>query len=561
MKLTELKSSPARWGAFLLISLFILYQMVRIIAFANVYGGVEHDSGWALGIARSVAERGTYTSLTSTVVKPHVQTDLNRDNQFTIQDGEGREYFFVGQTIGPGAILPNALVFKLFGVGFWQSRLAPLIFFCLFLILSSLILYSIQGLVSILVFHLYLFFFPQLYIFLGYEVFGEIPSMVYILISFILFVKATQATKRRSAWYFASGLFAGLAINTRLATIIIFGSMALVWLMLYWQKKATWRNAFMVIAGELFIATLWQLAIFMSLIQITELAAYINHVWGRFEFFYRSIKGITPVAEGLELFLLKALILSEISHSSLWISLLLALVTGLGGMVLIRHFWSAPGRRAMLMLLWLAWLIYTIWFLNGPKNAWVRYYWYGLVWMVMLLALMAGVMINQLRVKPTLANMAGSLFLALLFLFSFSSQPQAISFLIMPELIEIWQQRQLATKDTYLPWIIVPRAEQEQVAEFIRKLPPEAHIYYPEGHKTAELSFLTNRIFYTLPRRSFIGPQPNDTLVVGPAIISPWKKEQQQRQDILATTYRECPAIVLETTNYIICAVGVIGQN
>jgi hypothetical protein len=43
-------------------------------------------------------------------------------------------------------------------------------------------------------------------------------------------------------------------------------------------------------------------------------------------------------------------------------------------------------------------------------------------------------------------------------------------------------------------------------------------------------------------------------------MISPWKKEQQQRLDILATTRRECPAIVLETPNYMICAVGSVEQ-
>jgi hypothetical protein len=415
--------------------------------------------------------------------------------------------------------------------------------------------------VSVVIFHLYLFFFPQLYIFLGYEVFGEMPSMVYILASFVLFVKAAQVEERPGRWYFASGLLAGLAINSRLGSVIVFGGLAALWLLLYRQKKATWRDAWLVIAGELVVAALWQLTIFIGLLQVTDLAAYFNHVWGRFEFFYRSVKGITPVAEGLELFLLKALILSELSHSNLWVSLVLALVTGGGGLLLIRHFRWWPRRRNLLILIWLGWLIYTIWFLSSPKNAWVRYYWYGLVWMAMLLALMFGVLLDRFRARSRPITLAGCLGVGALLLFSFSSQPQAISFFIKPELIELWRQRQLASRDTYLPWIIVVRAEQEQVAAFIDQLPPDTRIYYPEGHKTAEMSFLTNRIFYTLPRRERMGPRPTDMLIIGPAVISPWKKEQQQRRDILATTYRECPAIVLETANYIICAVGSVEQN
>jgi 4-amino-4-deoxy-L-arabinose transferase-like glycosyltransferase len=415
-------------------------------------------------------------------------------------------------------------------------------------------LYFVQGLISVLVFNLYLFFFPQLYIFLGYEALGEMPSMVYILISFVLFTKATQAEKSAGIWFFASGILAGLAINTRLATMIAFGGFAVIWLILYRQKKIALKEALIVVAGVLLIAVLWQLIVFFGLLQVSDFSNYVNHLLGRFEFFYRSLKGITPIAEGVELFLLKAIIVSEISYSHLLVSLVLVLTTGLGGIVLIRHLWADPARRNLVILLWTAWFIYTVWFLNGPKNAWVRYYWYGLIWMAMLLGLMFAALSRQLRLKPNWANVVGSLFLAVLFVFSFSSQPQSINFFITPELIELWRQRQLTTRDTYLPWIVLPRAEQEQAAELIRNLPADARIYYPEGHKTAELSFLTNRIFYTMPRRSFMGPGPNDVIIMGPAIISPWKKEQQQRLDILETIHRECPAIILESPNYIICA-------
>ncbi len=536
------------------VSLLILYQMIRIVVFVSEYGGVEHDGGWALGIARSVAERGTYTSLTSTVVDPNVQTGFNYDDQFTIQDEKGREYFFVAHTTGPGAVLPNALVFKIFGVSFWTSRLAPLIFFFLFLVLASAILYFMQGMVSVVVLHLYLFFFPQLYIFLGYDVLAEMPSMVYALTGFILFVQATQSKQRSLRWFFAGGILAGLSLSARLATVIIFGGFAVVWLILYRQKKTSLKSAFAVIIGTLSVSTLWQLIVFVSLMRVSNFTAYRNHVWGRIEFFLRTMKGITPVAEGLELFLLKAIIISELSYPHLLISLLLFLTTAVGGALLIKHFWADSARRNMIIIVWTAWLVYTVWFLNGPKNAWTRYYWYGLVWMVMLMGIMFGLLVRQIREKPKVINVAGGLFLGALFVFSFSRQPQALNAFITPELIEVWRQRQLTTRDTYLPWIIVPRQEQADVAELIRNLPAEANIYYPEGHKTAELSFLTNRIFYTLPRRQLMGPNPQDVVIMGPAIISPWKKEQQQRLDILDTIHRECPSIIWESPNYIICA-------
>ncbi|MBN1218427.1 MAG: hypothetical protein JXM69_05845 [Anaerolineae bacterium] len=532
--------------------------MVRIVVFVNEFGSVEHDGGWALGISRSLAERGTYTSLSSTVVDPNQKTGFNYDDLFTVQDEKGREYFFVAHTTGPGVVLPNAVIFKLFGVSFWSSRAGPLIFFLLFLILTTGMLYYIQGLVSVVIFHLYLYFFPQLYIFLGYEANGEVSSMVYLLISFVLFIKATEVKHRVRLWFFLCGLFVGITLNTRLPTLIAFGGLAIVWFILYRQKKTGFKEAFMIIAGLLLVAALWQLYIFITLMQVSDFPTYLNHVWGRLDFFLRSLKGITPIAEGMELFLLKAIILSEISRSHLLVSLLLVLVTGMGGIWLIRELWTDQPRRNMTILLWVAWLIYTIWFLNGPKNAWTRYYWYGLIWMTMLMGLLFGMLVRRMSAKPGTVNIAGTFLLGLLFLFSFSSQPQALHVFITPELIEVWHQRQLTTRDTYLPWIIIPRAEQAQVVEFIRNLPKDANIYYPEGHKTAEISFLTNRIFYTIPRRKFMGPHPDDVAIMGPALISPWKKERQQRLDILETIQRECPMIVLETPNYIICNIGTV---
>ncbi len=551
--ITKISADRKQLFSILFISLLILYHIIRIVVFASEYGGIEHDAGWALGIARQVAERGTYTTLTSTVVNPHVQIDFNRDNQFTIQAPDGREYFFVSHSTGPGVVLPNALVLKLFGFGFWQSRLGSLIFFCLFLILGSTILYRLQGIIAVVVFQLYLFFFPQLYIFLGYDLFGEMPSMVYILTSFILFVKATQTQDRAWRWFLVSGILAGLSIGTRMPTLIVFGGYGILGGVLLWQKKAVLKDALALIGGVLLVIIFWQLVMFIGLMQVSDFTAYLNHVGGRFEFFFRSLKGITPTAEGLELFLLKALIISEVSYTNLLLSLVLGLTTAIGGVLLLRYTWTYVERRNMLLLLWLAWLIYTVWFLNSPKNAWTRYYWYGLIWLVMLLAMMFAALVKQLKTKRTLFNVIGTLYLSGLFLLSFSSQPQAMTIFITPDMIEVWRQRQLTYRDTYLPWIIVPRDEQEQVAQFIRELPPETHIYYPEGHKTAELSFLTNRIFYTLPRRDLMVPNPNDVVVMGPAIISPWKKEQQQRLDILETIHRECPAIIWETANYIIC--------
>jgi len=122
------------------------YQLVRVITFANVYGGIEHDSGWFLTVSRSLAERGTYTTLVSTIVDPTVPGDINIDFKFNIQDRDGRIWFFTGSGTGPASIVPNAIILKIFGYNFWALRAGPLLFYVLLLLLIALSLYRLGGL-------------------------------------------------------------------------------------------------------------------------------------------------------------------------------------------------------------------------------------------------------------------------------------------------------------------------------------------------------------------------------------------------------------------------------
>ena len=83
-------TSKKHLWALLITLLLTTFQLVRVIAFANVYGGIEHDSGWFLSVSRSLAEQGTYTTLVSTIVNPNVVGDINIDQKFNIQAPDGR---------------------------------------------------------------------------------------------------------------------------------------------------------------------------------------------------------------------------------------------------------------------------------------------------------------------------------------------------------------------------------------------------------------------------------------------------------------------------------------
>ncbi|NJN99312.1 MAG: hypothetical protein HC875_37060 [Anaerolineales bacterium] len=186
----------------LVIFTLTVYQLARVVAFVNVYGGIEHDSAWSLGAARSLAERGTYTSMISTIVDPTVSGGINVDGKFDIQDEAGRIWFRTSTSVGPASILPNALVLRLFGVNFWTLRAGPLLIYTFFLLAAAYILYRLAGLAAIGLFHAYLFFYPHLSIFLSYEALGEMPGLFYLTCALVVFAGAVSAGSAARSIFF-----------------------------------------------------------------------------------------------------------------------------------------------------------------------------------------------------------------------------------------------------------------------------------------------------------------------------------------------------------------------
>ena len=142
--------------------------------------------------------------MVSTISDPTVRSGVGVDEKFDIQTEDGRIWFFTGNGIGPASIIPDAIVLKLFGSGFWALRAGPLIFYAFFLLLAAFLLHQLTGWAGILLFHAFLFFYPHISIFLSYEAMGEVPSLFYILLAFT--VCAWAVTRPTPRWiHFFSG--------------------------------------------------------------------------------------------------------------------------------------------------------------------------------------------------------------------------------------------------------------------------------------------------------------------------------------------------------------------
>ena len=550
----------------ILLALLIAYQTLRLITFANIHGGLEHDSGWFLGIARSLAETGAYTTLVSTMQDPSVRAGYDVKNEFfQIQDEQGKVVFMVGATVGPAQIVPDAIVIKLFGNGFWQFRAASLLYYALFLTLASWLLYSLGGMAAALLFQAYIFFYPHLSIFLGYESLAEVPVVLYVLLAYTLFAKATVAEHHPGRWFFLSGATAALALLSKAIALMSLTSLGILWLALYVRKKITIKDGLITAGGALAVLSVWEVVRFVGITRGYGLDIFWQQVNGRIEFFrlgtQASGQGSQP---GSDFFWYKVFLASEISHPGAMLSALTLLIVFVAGPFLIWHFRRAQKFQNLVILLWGGWLVHTIWFVAAAESGWVRRYWAALILAVILLSLLWGVLLHRAREKSVWLNWTLFAALTLVISLNFYSQRQAVTLFISDALVEKWYQQHLAAQRTRVPWSLVPRQEQQAMADFIAALPESTRLFYPENHKSAEVATLTGRILYPIQRRPLMPPALNDVVVIGPSLISPWTKlnerpmTQAERDGlvngVIERIKNECPNIIFENSYYILCA-------
>lgn len=594
-------SSRAKPLLIVIISGLIAYQLLRLVAFINVYGGVEHDGGWMLSISRSLAEQGTYTTMVSTITDPNVPGAVNIDQKFDIQADDGRIWFFTGNGIGPASIIPDALVLKLFGSGFWALRAGPLIFFTLMLALTSYLLYQLAGIWAIILFHAYLFFYPHISIFLSYEAMGEVPAMFYIVWAYLAFAVATLKQRRRWLHFFLAGLVISLALNAKLITLWSISGIV-IWAGLLWlfslarqwqltpnlssRKAATDETkvdypANGVDFGELFwlglgtvsLVIIWELVHLVVLTSLTNFDVYLSHAQQRLRFILDDGSGVgLQIHSGAEFFWDKFFILSEVAHPTRWVTAILFAAIFFGGLGLAWLWRNQSWRQNLLMPMWFGWLANTVWFVGLAKTGWPRHFWFGLVLAMILLCV---IIVSLLRLgldnlarrqhfsaDPSLKRLlptsivggVGVTLLALV-LWGFAIQPYVRGFFVPDEIVIHWQEKQISNKyDAGLPWVIIPRQAQAEIVNYISQMPSEARVYFPSGHKNAEIPPQTGRLQYPLQRRDFVTPHPADIVLIGPSLISPWM-DPIRRQDLLGLVERQCPNPAIKNDYYMICPI------
>lgn len=557
------------------------YQLVRVIAFANVYGGIEHDSGWFLTVSRSLAERGTYTTLVSTIVDPTVPGDTSIDSKFNIQDRDGRIWFFTGSGTGPASIVPNAIVLKIFGFGYWALRAGPLLFFALLMLATAYVMYRLAGVAAIVIFHGFLFCYPRLSIFLSYEAMGEVAALFYAMWAYLAYAAATQSKRRRCLHFLGAGLVAGLAINTKMLALLSVGGIT-GWAGLRWlfapagERKSRVAELLSFGVGAVSLQLLWELVQMVVLLQLADFHMYLRHLQQRLGFIQHEGSGLGARQHvGVDFVWRKFLLLREVVHPEDWVTAIgfVAILLGSWALILL---WRTrkPHAQNLLGPMWLGLLVNTAWFVGIAKTGWPRHFWFGLMLAGMLLSAIPVALIrlgwprelhSQLPARPrsSLASKSGKLALLVsgfamlaLIAWGFASQPLVWSLLLPDKIVPYWLEHRYDYYDfAGLPWVVIPRAHQVEVVDYINNLPPEASVYYPEQYKAAEIAPQTGRIQYPLQRRFHptVKPHPADIVLVPPPLISAWRFEPAMHQELLRRVEAACPNPVLRNDYYVIC--------
>lgn len=221
------------------IAITSLFYLSRFGMFAHTQNvGIEHDSGWYLGVSRNLAEKGKYASYTNTIEVSNLPGPHSSiHGRYSVQDETGLSYFPAGVTVGPGFIVPQAIIYYFFGVGDWQNRTIAILSFALLIPLLFFTVFRLGGIFALLLFQLWTWAFPQLFLSFAFEAYSEHLALLYLLSGYVLFVKA-----KKNMWHLFSGVLVSLSVLTKQIYLIGFFPVFIFLLWKYLQIKSERRQ-------------------------------------------------------------------------------------------------------------------------------------------------------------------------------------------------------------------------------------------------------------------------------------------------------------------------------
>ena len=535
--------------------------LFRVVWFAANFGSIEHDSGWFLGVAKNLANRGIYASYINTVEVEGAGVYPSLRRGLSIQDEKGFSYFPAGVTVGPGYVFPQALLLKIFGNGYWQYRLWPLITYMGLLFSLFYLVWSLAGMWGLVIFQIWLWAVPQMTTTFAYEGFGEHIALFYLLVGYCLFLKAYQG-KRSKVFFFFAGFFFAFAILTKLLFLITLCAFLPVALWEAYTKRNELKRVFWrwisLFAGFVVPVFLFEIYRFASIVPIFGI-----HLWNilnantRLEFLYGGSGLHTLGSFNWTFIFQKLMIWPDVGMSDsliLWLLFLLSPLLFVG---------RAEKRYFILVLvIYCGALLSFLWFILISQYGWTRHAWHSLILAMVLISGGLGVIL-----RPKVSNWSKeSIFSLVVVLVAIAMVAKFDRMEIRPLLddktIDNWlHTRSYRKRGIHL--LGLPHAaifsldDQVEAVDFFEKhIQQEDRIYYSELFFVSEMATLADKVFYPLGRYfndKCENPEGGQSyLIIGPYQQGRWSFTTDNYTKDKVAKY--CENTVFTNESYTICS-------
>jgi hypothetical protein len=541
----------------LFIILIGLLLLARILFFVNSYGGLEHDSGWNLGLAKNLATRGIYASYTNTITNSSVGVSGNIHNRISVQDKLGFVYFPAAVAIGPGYVLPEALILKIFGSGWWQYRAWPLVGFSALLFLMLYIVWRFGHLFGLIIFSVWLWLVPQFTVQMAYEALSEHIALLFLLIGFFLFY--LNYTHKRLWLSLLAGLFIAFSYLTK--TLFLLPALGvLVFLQCDYfiyehQKKYLLFKWLTLIIGIIIPVMAFGMYQFIYLTSHFGPGGWAALQQESRLVFAQSGSGTDPlklVSQTSVFILQKLSVWLDVGISHSWIVWLFYLFSPV---IFLKYL---PDYKAKIFCsaLYFSSFISFIWFILFSSDGWGRHIWQGLILGMLLLSISVGLFYE--RLKNTRRFLFWLIFTPLIF-FLINYSTLNISPVLNQSAITSWVTiRKIRGLDGFPSNPVLSLADQKQLVSFFKTdIHPSDRIFYHLGYLNAEISPLVDKVFYPIGRYLADGKKNpeggNSYLIIGPYQQGPWSDVSFAYLSDLQTAI--CLRVVFRNPSYLLCSV------
>jgi hypothetical protein len=488
----------------LCIAVFSLLFVLRMGTFILTQDvGTEHDSGWYVGVAKNMAEKGIYASYTNTIdgsEKTGGHPSIH--GRFSVQDSRGFIYFPAGVTVGPTYILPEALLLRVFGTGWVQVRLWPFICFAVLVPILVYLSYALGGVMGMCMFCILLWAYPQLLLNQSYESLSEHIGLLLLLCGYLLFTRFSQASnKRRSALV---GLCVGLAVQAKNIYILgLFPLLFVAWLTIPRTKRVGAIG--IIILFSLIPSLMFELYRFLFITTHFSLHAYWLNTVDNKRTWESGGSGISILRSGINLrFVYNKL--------AVWRHIGLSPYLVVWPVLFISPFIQKRQTALFTLLLLLSFTFFS-WFAIFSPTGWFRHIFPGvIVGLILFTSTCSEIIRSNIQAAHTVSLFVLSLLVVKLFTGAVLNPLAIPSFYITTKKVEFI--RTLPSPNKIQGPIALPifsKQKEMEVARFIYSIPPAVRVCYSDVMLVAEIPYLVDRVFFPTKRC-----RSGDVVIFGP---------------------------------------------